>query len=293
MVTSAFAGLERLAFFEFPYPEFFAMLAAANGRGWITVYDALDDWQAFQGVGHATWYDEAFERHLVTACDAVFVVNDVLADRVRALGGRAVEVVGNGASPGIDAIREPRPLPRGELTVGYVGYLAEAWFDWELIAETARRRPAWRVYLIGYGESLDGIELPPNIHRLGKQRPADLAAYAANWDVAVVPFKPGPVAAAADPIKIYEYLAMGLPVVTTGVPAPAGAEVHVVRAGGVEGFVREIERAGRQRTPRTDAARRAYAAGCTWDRRADTMLTALERGSQRVKEKRALFEARR
>jgi len=289
MLTAAFEGSERIALFEFPHPGFFATLSAANSAGWITVYDVLDDWEEFQRVGQAIWYDEEYERHQIGASDALFAVNGSLAGRIRELGGAAVEVLGNGLKPGIEALREPRPLVRGELTVGYFGYLAGAWFDWELIAAAAGRRPAWRFYLIGYGGSPEGVKLPPNVELLGKQPQTDLAAFAANWDVAVIPFKPDRLAAGADPIKTYEYLAMGLPVVATGVYPPAGGEAFVVHTEGVENFVREIERAAGRGTGEEIDARRAFAAGCTWDHRVGELLAALAAGRQRVAEKRALL----
>jgi len=292
MLTGAFAGLERTALFEFPHPGFFETLAAASSAGWITVYDVIDDWEEFHRVGQAVWWDEEFERHLIGACDAVFAINEPLAGRVRALGGPGVELLGNGLKRGIAEVREPRPLARGEVTVGYFGYLAGAWFDWELIASAARRRPAWRFYLIGYGGSPEGTVLPENLELLGKQPQADLAAFAANWDVAVIPFKPDRLAVGADPIKTYEYLAMGLPVVVTGVYPPAGAEGLVDRAEGVEDLLRAIERAAARQTPAEAAARRAFAAGCTWDHRLESLLAALAAGRQRVAEKRALFEER-
>ncbi|PYQ55081.1 MAG: hypothetical protein DMF53_28585, partial [Acidobacteria bacterium] len=290
MLTAAFEGLERIALFELPYPGFFETLAAASSAGWITVYDVIDDWEEFHRVGQAVWWDEEFERHLIGACDAVFAINEPLAARVRALGGPGVELLGNGLKAGIAEVREPRPLARGEVTVGYFGYLAGAWFDWELIAEAAVRRPAWRFYLIGYGGSPEGTALPKNVELLGKQPQPDLAAFAANWDVAVIPFKPDRLAVGADPIKTYEYLAMGLPVVVTGVHPPAGAESLVDRAEGVEDFLRAIERAAARQGPAEAAARRAFAAGCTWDHRLESLLAALAAGRQRVAEKRALFE---
>jgi polysaccharide pyruvyl transferase CsaB len=289
MLTGAFPGLERIALFEFPHPGFFETLAAASSAGWITVYDVLDDWEEFHRVGQAIWYDEPFERQMIGACDAVFAINELLAGRIRGLGGAAVEVVGNGLKPGIERVREPQPLARGEVTVGYFGYLAGAWFDWELIAAAARRRPSWRFYLIGYGGSPEGVELPATVQLLGKQPQADLAAYAANWDVAVIPFKPDRLAAGADPIKTYEYLAMGLPVVTTGVYPPPGGEGLVTRAEGVDGFLREIERAARRRSAEEAAARRIFAGSCTWDHRLEALLASLAAGRQRVAEKRALF----
>ncbi|HSF39828.1 MAG TPA: glycosyltransferase, partial [Thermoanaerobaculia bacterium] len=292
MLSGAFEALTRILLFEFPHPGFFETLSAANSAGWITVYDVLDDWEEFHRVGQAIWYDEEFERHLITAADAVFAINDFLAGRIRELGGSSVEIVGNGLKPGLERIREPRPLERGEVTVGYFGYLAGAWFDWELIAEAARRRPSWRFYLIGYGGSPEEVRLPETVVLLGKQPQVDLAAYAANWDVALIPFKPDRLAAGADPIKTYEYLAMGLPVVATGVYPPAGGEAFVTRAEGVEGFLCAIEEAAAQ-TAEDAGARRAFAATCTWDHRLTAMLTSIEEGRQRVAEKQALFESRR
>ena len=195
-------------------------------------------------MGQAIWYDEEFERHLITAADAVYAINEFLAERLRGLGANAVEIVGNGLKPGLEVVWEPRPLARGEVTVGYFGYLAGAWFDWELIAEAARRRPSWRFYLIGYGGSPEGIRLPDTVELLGKQPQTDLAAFAANWDVATIPFKPDRLAAGADPIKTYEYLAMGLPVVATGVYPPAGGEAFVTRAEGVRSSFARSRRRG-------------------------------------------------
>jgi glycosyltransferase involved in cell wall biosynthesis len=283
-------GRGRTALFEFPHPGFFETLSALNSAGWITVYEMIDDWDEFHRVGQAIWWDEEFERHLIGACDALFAINEVLAGRVRELGGEA-EVVGNGLKPGLEAVREPRPLARGEVTVGYFGYLAGAWFDWELVAEVARRRPSWRFYLIGYGGSPEGVELPATIELLGKQPQQDLAAFAANWDVALIPFKPDRLAAGADPIKTYEYLAMGLPVVVTGVYPPPGGEAFVTRAEGIEEFLRTIEEAARG-TAEKAAARSAFAASCTWDHRLEAILGAVESGRQRVAEKRALLEDR-
>jgi polysaccharide pyruvyl transferase CsaB len=290
MLTGAFAGRERIALFEFPYPGFFTTLSATNSAGWITVYDGLDDWEEFHRVGQAIWFDEEFERHLIGACDALFAINEELARRIRDLGGPGAEILGNGLKTGISEVREPRPLARGEITIGYFGYLAGAWFDWELLAGAARRRPAWRFYLIGYGGSPEGVVLPANVELLGKQPQTDLAAFAANWDVAVIPFKPDRLAAGADPIKTYEYLAMGLPVVVTGVYPPAGGEAFVTRAEGEAEFLAAIERAAAHQATEEIAARRAFAATCTWDHRLDTLLAALAAGHQRVAEKRALFD---
>jgi polysaccharide pyruvyl transferase CsaB len=285
-LLGAFPGLQRLLMLELPWPGAFVTLAGANAAGWITVYDALDDWAEFQRVGQADWYDEPFEQHVLAASDAVFAVNAPLAERLRALGAPGVQVLANGVDVGIARVSEPRPLQRGEVTIGYFGYLAAAWFDWGLIAEAARRRPGWRFYLIGYGAP-EGVELPANVELLGRQPHSELAAFARSWDVAVVPFKPERLAAGADPIKTYEYLALGLPVVVTGAGVPEGAESLVWRAGSVDDFLEAIATAARSRGS-GDAAREEFARGCTWDRRVDALLEAVDQGTQRIAEKRAL-----
>jgi hypothetical protein len=198
-------------------------------------------------------------------------------------------VNGNGLRPEIARVDRPRPLERGEVTVGYFGYLAGAWFDWALVAAAARARQAWRFHLIGYGGAPEGIALPPNVALLGKKPYGELASYAASWDVAMVPFKPDPLAAGADPIKTYEYLALGLPVVVTGVYPPIGAERLVRRAEGAEEFLAQLAAAAAERGGAE--ARRAYAAENTWERRVDALLGALRRGDQGVGFKRALFGA--
>jgi len=277
---------ERSLWVEFPHPSAFTLVATASALGWLVLYDVLDEWEEFHRVGQAAWYDRAFEEHLCGAADGVVAVNDYLAGRVRALGCSVVEVVPNGLKPGIERVDRARTLSRGEVTVGYFGHLTAAWFDWTLLAGAARARPSWRFYVIGYGGEPGRVELPGNVQLLGRKPQTELAAWAANWDVAIVPFQAEALAAGADPIKTYEYLAMGLPVVVTGVGAPRGAETLVRRATGLESFVAAIEVAAAE-GPEAAARRRAFAATCRWEVRLGAILDLLRDG-QRVGEKRAL-----
>jgi glycosyltransferase involved in cell wall biosynthesis len=207
---------------------------------------------------------------------------------MKSLGGGGTEVVRNGVRPGIERLGTTQPLARGEVTVGYFGYLASAWFDWELVAAAAALQPTWRFYMIGYGGAPEGVMLPPNVSLLGRRPQHELAGLASGWDVAIVPFKDDPLAAGADPIKTYEYLAMGLPVVITGVHPPPGAESFVTRTASTREFVDAIAAAAA--LPQSAGLeRRAFAATCTWDSRLDALLASLDAGRQRVAEKRALL----
>lgn len=288
----AFAGLEKTVLFEFPHPSLFGALAVANARGWATVYDVVDDWEAFHAGGQAPWYETWMESHLTLGVDAVLAVNDVLASKIARVGRTGTDVLPNGCPARIGLIDEPRALRRGEVTVGYFGHLSDAWFDWDLVLKAARLRPSWVFYLIGYGQGKRRRRLPANVYALGKKPQSSLASFAANWDVGMVPFKPGPLARGSDPIKTYEFLAMGLPVVMTGCYPPRNGSPQGIHAEGVEEFLEGIEYAATHRKEGTQS-RRDFAAESTWDRRTEALLELIAQGSQRIEEKRRLFTARK
>ena len=282
---------DRTLLVEFPYPGMFRTLGVAHAMGWIVAYDFVDDWAAFSGVGQAAWYDESFEAHLSSASDLVTAVHPELVRRARQLGRQTVSLVPNGCSPALWEKGGSIQLDRGTLTIGYFGHLSEAWFDWALLLGAASARPDWIFYLIGQGAGWRVQRLPENVRYLGQVPQEDLASYAANWDVGIVPFKPGAVASGADPIKTYEYLSMGLPVVVTGVTPPLGAELIVTRAEGTAGFCQAVVAVCKDAKADSSGRdiRRAFASLSTWSLRADSLLALLDGQAQRIAEKREVF----
>jgi len=130
-----------------------------------------------------------------------------------------------------DDLPEPadlRDLPRPRIL--YVGALSY-WFDWDLLASIASSRPGYSFVVIGPGGDVMSPDiraaLPPNVHLLGGRGYDDLPAYLAHSDVGMIPFQQTRLVNGVSPIKAYEYLAAGLPVVATrweeieasGVPA--------------------------------------------------------------------------
>ncbi|MCL4368309.1 MAG: polysaccharide pyruvyl transferase family protein [Actinobacteria bacterium] len=290
-MLAAFPGIPRRILYEFPHPSLFSFNGIANAEGWVTVYDAIDEWEEFHRVGQAPWYDGSIEEHLACAADVVLAVNGRLATKMRAFGRDDVDLLPNAARTEIQGHGSVTPLEKGEVTLGYFGHLSQAWFDWGLLDEVARMRPRWRFYLIGYGLNKRGSRMRDNIAYLGKMPQDKLAGYAANWDVGIVPFVPGELAAGADAIKVYEYLAMDLPVVVTGVFPPIGAEQIVLRAEDAGGFVAKVEQAVAARRSTTELRTRFV--GCnTWPVRTDRLLEILEANGQRAGVKRALFDGR-
>ena len=279
---------ERMILMEFPYPGFFRLLASGNAEGWVTIYDVVDNWEAFNRVGQAPWYETEFEAHVASTVDLVCAVSPSLQARMYRFGRADARLIPNGWPEGIEHKRRELTLERGEITLGYFGYLSEAWFDWQLIREVAIRKPSWRFHLIGYGgEWPFGDSMPENVSLLGKRPQDELAALAANWDVGIVPFKDGWVAADADPIKTYEYLAMSLPVVATGISAPLGGEGFVKIAHGPEDFIEKVVLAIKE-SANVTLERQAFAARSTWSARVDSLLDLIDEQSA-IQLKHALF----
>lgn len=268
----------RVVLVEFPYPPLFELICLLRARGWAVLYDVLDDWSAFHRVGEAPWFDAEFERWLLANADEVTAVSPGLAQRHQGLVTRSVRVVGNAAREDLTRDRTTLATARGEVTVGYFGYLSPAWFDWDLIGELARRRPTWSFQIAGYGEPA-GLALPPNVRLLGRQPSTTLGSLATGWDVGIVPFRQGAVAEAADPIKVYEYLALGLPVVTCGAPPPPGTERFVRWATGVEAALAAL---GGFHEMGDAAERRRLAGTLSWGSRVKALLAAAEDAWTRI-----------
>jgi glycosyltransferase involved in cell wall biosynthesis len=199
-----------------------------------------------------------------------------LAEKAQSwIPGLRVALVPNGVAPdSFDMSLPARPLPRGEITVGYFGYLTPAWFDWELVASTARKHPRWVFHIVGYGEPVP-VRLPDNVHLLGKVPHIELFAFAQSWDVAIVPFKVGALSQGADPIKVYEYLTLGLPVVSTGIPhLRAYPGVYAAEQPG--DFARCIEKAARKGIDRKKV--KSFVDAATWYQRGLGLIRACDTG---------------
>jgi glycosyltransferase involved in cell wall biosynthesis len=126
------------------------------------------------------------------------------------------------------------PQPR----IGYAGVIDER-LDLPLVAAIAAARPEWHLVMLGPVAKIDARDLPAaaNVHYLGMKPYSDLPAYMAGWDVGILPFARNDATRFISPTKTPEYLAAGLPVVSTPIR-------DVVRPYGVSGLVKIAEAAG-------------------------------------------------
>lgn len=102
--------------------------------------------------------------------------------------------------------------------IGYYGAFA-SWFDYELVGNLAKRRPNYNIVLIGtkYDDSLEksNIEKLENVYFLGTRDYKILKNYANKFNVCTVPFVINDITKATSPLKIFEYMALGKPIITT------------------------------------------------------------------------------
>ena len=120
---------------------------------------------------------------------------------------------------GADGLPDPvdqAGLPRPRL--GFYGVIDER-MDLQLLAEIAAARPAWSFVMVGPVVKITPADLPqaPNIHWLGRKDYAELPAYAGSWDIALMPFARNASTEFISPTKTPEYMASGLPVVSTSI----------------------------------------------------------------------------
>ena len=170
----------------------------------------------------------------------------------------------------------PNPLPRGEgtevaaPTVGFYGAIAE-WFDADLVADLAELRPSWKFELIGSTHTGDvsRLEKLGNVTLLGEQPYAELPRLTAGWDCHVIPFKRIPLTEATNPVKAYEMLATGKPVVAVDLPElrPMAEQGLLTLAHDGRGFAEAIGRSLDDDNAERRQRRLAFAAANTWQRR--------------------------
>ncbi len=163
-------------------------------------------------------------------------------------------------------------IPRPHL--GFFGLLRD-WVDLDLLAEVARRRTDWHIVLIGDSRiDLTSYRGLTNMHFLGPKPYAELPAYCRAFDVGLIPFKLNDLTRAVNPIKLREYLAAGLPVVSTPLPE-VQRYADLVELAERTAFVDAIDRCLADGATRRDA-RVDRMAEETWTAKVKTISAALD-----------------
>jgi len=256
----------------------------------LLVYHAVDDLSAVPGVAGEAICEA--ERALARQADVVFATSTNLESRLKQLRTEqlrpdAVHFLPNVADyQHFSIARTGGPIPKDLAAIprpriGFIGAISSYKVDFRMIAEVARQRPSLHWVLVGQvGEgqpqtSVEALRLP-NIHLLGPRDYRVLPDYLRGMDVATIPAARNPYTAAMFPMKFFEYLAAGKPVVAANVPAlePYRAACQLVDNG--QDFAAAIDRALRGEGP-DQAIGDKLARTFTWDWRMAEMIAIIER----------------
>ena len=248
------------------------------------VYYAVDEWTAFGGLSatqRLTYRQQ--EEELLRHSDVALGASPRLVRRFAQLNARAY-LQENGVdtafyNPARLATLEPHPqvaaLPRPRLC--FVGQVDER-LDQAMLMQIARARPQWSIVLAGRvkdGVDVSRLAQQPNIHLLGYQPYAILPSIMREADVCIVPYRSTSLTEACNPLKIYEYLATGRPVVSTPLDGLGMTREAIVIAIGAQTFIAAVETA--LACPAAGRPRRlALAAACDWELRTDELERRLD-----------------
>ena len=227
-------------------------------------YICLDDYSLF---------DRAFlslrelEQQLLEKVDSSFSVSDILVQARVPKSGEA-HFLPQGVDtdhfmpsadtlpPNIASVKKP--------IVGFFGILT-TWVDIDLVIRCARRYPNVSFVLLGRSTiDLTNVSMTSNMVHLGEVPYSELPRYANNFDVGLIPFHVNSLTVAANPLKLLEYLSLGLPVVSTCLPEVEKFRDEVFIARDNEHFMQLIDVALQDNTPERNHRRRARAEQFSW-----------------------------
>jgi len=233
-----FGKCRKIFMISYPHPIIPKVLQRFKQNGWVVIYDARDDWEEFSKVGQASWYRTWAEKYIVGNSDKSSAVSWPLAEKLSKYSIEKVSVVPNALSPKFKSPDFVKRNTRRNL-IGYFGHLTDSWFDWDSLILVAKDLPEFIFEIIGHSEP-DDLTVPENVRLLGPKNHPEINEIASRWDAAIIPFKMGPLADAVDPIKIYEYLALGLPTVSFTMPQIDDYPITKTVVD-VDGFKKELE----------------------------------------------------
>jgi UDP-galactopyranose mutase len=186
----------------------------------VVVYDCMDELSAFRFAPENLL---TLERELLDLADLVFTGGQSLYEAKRDRHNSVYCFPSSVDQGHFAAARKALPVPADQVVsdapvLGYYGVIDER-IDLDLIAGLARLRPDWQIVMVGPVVKIDEADLPraANLHYLGGKSYDQLPAYLHGWDVALMPFAINEATRFISPTKTPEYLAGGLPVISTPV----------------------------------------------------------------------------
>lgn len=238
---------------------------------WPFTYDCMDYHAGFS-TNHADMLGE--EKDLVRSADCVLLSSPFLEKEVGREAHRSLLLRNACDYEHFAKVGEKNRSKTPK--VGYYGAIAE-WFDTDLLASLAERNPDWEFELVGstFSADLSRLRGLANLSMLGEQPYAELPRWLEQVDVLILPFKRTELTEATNPVKAYEILAAGKPLVSVPIAEMVQLAPLVALASSVGEFEVEIAKALAEDDPAAIARRRAFAQENTWRKRFESLEPAL------------------
>ena len=248
--------------------------------GALVVYDCMDHHAGFSSNSPAMLQEE---ERLLKSADLVITTSARLSGIVgqsaaNVLIRNAAEIERFGKAPERPAYPSERPV------AGYLGAIAD-WFDMDLVIAAAKRFQDWDFVLVGDTTfcDLSKAKKISNIKLIGEVPYADAASWVHSFDVALIPFQLTELTLCTSPVKVYEYLAAGKPVVATALPELQLMGDWVLVAENADQFTQHLGAAMMESDDRQRAAQRAeWARQHDWKARVDQLEKAIETAFPKV-----------
>jgi glycosyltransferase involved in cell wall biosynthesis len=251
----------------------------------LVIYHCVDDIAAHGLIDTASF--RAAEERFAARAELVLASAPKLAARMRMLSRNVLDAPNVADTDLFSTALEPGPpdaamaeLPRPRIV--FTGAIAATKLDVPLLLELARARREWSFALVGpvgTGDprtDVSELSAEPNVHMLGARAYARLPDVLRAADAGLIPYARNELTESIFPMKVYEYLAAGLPVVSTPLPALEGI-ADVARAADAEGIAALLDRALAEDGPERRRERSRAAATHSWDMRLEEIAVAIEK----------------
>ena len=258
------------------------------------IHDCMDD---ISGFSNTDEFVLEMETDMVRNCDTLVVSSGALHEKFKDIqtprlirNAVNIEHLSNDNSTNQGIFRQNHPslqlklkeMPAADcevIRVGYVGAIAE-WFDADLVRQVAMKEPHFEFHLCGDVSSkdvTDALSGLGNVTMYGEIGYRDVPAFLRRMDVLIIPFKIIPIIEACDPVKFYEYSAVGKPTVATPLPELKRVSELVYLASSPEEFGQQIRNAYDRRGDRDfTGALQDFARRNTWHQRGRDFLGAVD-----------------
>ena len=241
------------------------------------VYDCMDH---HEGFGNTAPEILAFERSLLHDAHLTITTSAWLDELVSKQAKHRLLIRNGGefkhfAQIPVSVYRDPQ----GRRIIGYYGAIAE-WFDQDLVESIAKRFPDCSILLVGADTVNAKAKLGQlfNVKLVGEVPYTELPYYLHGFEVCILPFKVIPLTLATNPVKVYEYLSAGKPVVSVALPEMKQFGDLVKVADNPEVFLQEVADTLNHSINSVDIKKRqAFAKTQTWNHRVETLISFVER----------------